>query len=89
MTDAEPVVKRTDCPHDGCAADGQAVVPGGVEIVATAVTSDGVGESYDGIVYGHCPDHEFYAFYRVGDGESGSRGPADEESGADGSAATE
>lgn len=91
MTDAEPVVKRTDCPHGGCAARGRAVVPGGVAVVATAVTSDGVDEPYDGIVYGHCPDHEFYAFYRVRDERAGpgGRGPADDGSGDDGSMATE
>ncbi|WP_459193124.1 hypothetical protein [Halosimplex sp. J119] len=90
MTDADPVVKRTECPHDGCDAAGRAVVPGGVEVVATAVTSDGVGDPYDGIVYGHCPDHEFYAFYRVREDEgadSGGRRPADGSGG--GSMATE
>lgn len=88
MTDAEPVVKRTDCPHEGCAADGRAVVPGGVVVVATATTNGGTGEPYDGIVYGHCPDHEFYAYYRVrDDGDDGAT--ADGGSGADDSAATE
>lgn len=74
MTDAEPVVKRTECPYDACDADGRAVVPGGVAVVATATTNDGTEEPYDGIVYGHCPDHEFYAFYRVRDDDVAGSG---------------
>ncbi|MFC7141452.1 hypothetical protein ACFQMA_16635 [Halosimplex aquaticum] len=100
MTDAEPVVKRADCPYEGCSADGRVVVPGGVVVVTTATTSGGTAEPYDGIVYGHCPDHEFYAYYRApgdgdgdGDGDaaeaSSDRGPTDEGPGDDGSVATE
>ncbi|WP_415378962.1 hypothetical protein [Halosimplex sp. TS25] len=92
MTDAEPVVKRTACPYEGCSADARVVVPGGVVVVETSTTNAGIEGPYDGIVYGHCPDHEFYAYYRArGDGDateaSENRGPSDGESGGDESTA--
>ncbi|WP_436925994.1 hypothetical protein [Halosimplex amylolyticum] len=94
MTDAEPVVKRAECPHEGCSAHGRAVVPGGVDVVATSTTNGGIEDAYDGIVYGHCPDHEFYAYYRARPdrepaGVSSDGEPADEDSREDGSMATE